>query len=84
MVAASMHRETMFVLIAAMLLTAIMSIGFYTTKSTNAQSNISSAGGNMTKGNMTNSTSSAAKNMTGPVIGAAGGSAGGAKNMTGK
>lgn len=33
---------------------------------------------------MTNATSSAAKNTTGPVMGAAGGSAGGAKNMTGK
>ena len=67
------------------MVTAIVSGSIYTIKVANAQSNTTSAGGtNMTKNNMTNGTGSATKNMTGPVMGAAAGSAGGAKNMTGK
>jgi hypothetical protein len=76
-----MNKPTTFVLIAAILLTAIVSVTLYTLKAANAQSNMTSAGGanmtksNMTKGNMTGA-AGAAKNMTG--------AAGAAKNMTGK
>lgn len=76
----SMHKQRTFFLTAAILLTAIVSVDFYTVNAANAQSNMSSSSANMTKSNMTNATSSAAKNTTGPVMGAAGK----AKNMTGK
>jgi hypothetical protein len=78
-----MHKPTTFVLTAAVLLTAIVSVTLYTFKTANAQSNMTSAGGanmtksNMTKGNMTGTAMGAAKNMTGTAMGAA-------KNMTGK
>ena len=75
-----MHKQTTFVLLAAILLTAIVSVASYTMKVANAQGNATSAGGaNMTKGNMTNATGGAmgaAKNMTGAA-------AGGIKNITG-
>jgi hypothetical protein len=48
---------------AAILLTAIVSVVLYNVKTTNAQGNMSSASGaNMTKGNMT--AAAAVKNMT--------------------
>jgi hypothetical protein len=74
-----MYKQTTFVLTAAILLTAIVSVALYTVKVANAQSKMTGAGGgaNMTKSNMTNATSGAAKNMTGAAMGAA-------KNMTGK
>jgi len=57
-----MRRETTFVIMAAILITAIASAVLYNVKTTNAQGNMSSASGsNMTKG-MT--AASAAKNMT--------------------
>jgi hypothetical protein len=60
-----MHKQTMFVITAAILLTAIASATLYTVKAANAQSNMTSAGGtNMTKGNMTGAAIGAAKNMT--------------------
>ena len=63
-----MHKQTTFVLVAAILLTAIASVASYTMKVANAQGNATSAGGtNMTKGNMTNATGGAigaAKNKT--------------------
>ena len=66
-------------------MTATVSIGFYITKSANAQSNMSSAGGNMTKSNMTNTTSGATKNMTWARNGrGTGGLLVEQKNMTGK
>ena len=72
-----MHKQTMFVLTAAILLTAIASVIIYTTNTVNAQSNATSAGGaNMTKGNMTNATSSAVKNVTAAAKG-------GISNITG-
>jgi hypothetical protein len=65
-----MHKQTTFIITAAILLTAIASATLYTTKAANAQGNMTSAGGaNMTKGNMTKG------NMTGAAMGAA-------KNMT--
>ncbi|MFZ0897198.1 MAG: hypothetical protein WAZ77_22070 [Candidatus Nitrosopolaris sp.] len=86
-----MNKPTTFVLTAAILLTAIMSVTLYTLKAANAQSNMSTAGkamvvgkamnntggANMTKGNMTGAAMGAAKNMTGAAMGAA-------KNTTGK
>jgi hypothetical protein len=55
----------MFVITAAILLTAIVSAVLYTVKAANAQGNMPSAGGaNMTKGNMTGAAMGAAKNMT--------------------
>ena len=78
-----MNKPTTFVLTAAILLTAIVSVTLYTLKAANAQSNMTTAGGanmtksNMTKGNMTGAAMGAAKNMTGAAMGAA-------KNMTGK
>ena len=60
-----MHKITTFVVTAAILLTAIVSVALFTVKALNAQGNMSSAGGaNMTKSNMTNTTSGAVKNMT--------------------
>ena len=61
-----MHKPTTFVLMGAILLTAIVSVTLYTLKAANAQSNMTSAGGaNMTKSNMTKG------NMTGAAMGAA-------------
>jgi hypothetical protein len=58
-----MPKQTTFVITAAILLTAIVSVVLYNVKTTNAQGNMSSASGaNMTKGNMT--AAGAAKNMT--------------------
>jgi hypothetical protein len=60
-----MHKQTSFVITAAILLTAIVSAALYTIKAANAQGNMSSAGAaNMTKGNMTGAATGAAKNMT--------------------
>ena len=60
-----MHKQTTFVITAAILLTAIVSAVLYNVKATNAQGNMPSAGGaNMTKGNMTGAAMGAAKNMT--------------------
>jgi hypothetical protein len=58
-----MRKQTTFVITAAILLTAIVSVILYNVKTTNAQGNMSNASGaNMTKGNM--SAAGAAKNMT--------------------
>jgi hypothetical protein len=82
-----MHKQTTFVLIAAILLTAIASVAIYTMNAANAQGNATSAGGaNMTKSNMTNSTGGAmgaAKNMTGAAKSAIGGAIGSAKSAIG-
>jgi hypothetical protein len=61
-----MHKQTTFVITAAILLTAIVSVALYTVKAANAQSNMTSAGaaGNMTK-NMTGAAGNMTKNMTG-------------------
>ena len=63
-----MHKQTTFVITAAILLTAIVSVALYTVKAANAQSNMTSASGaNMTKnmtasaGNMTKTDSKAVK-----------------------
>jgi hypothetical protein len=67
-----MRKQTMFVITAAILLTAILSAVLYNVKATNAQGNMTSASGaNMTKGmtaagaakNMTSNMSTAAKAM---------------------
>ncbi len=59
-----MRKQTTFLITAAILLTAIVSLALYNVKTTNAQGNMSAASGaNMTKGNMTAATA-AAKNMT--------------------
>jgi len=72
-----MYKQTTFVIVAAIFLTTIISAALFTFKAVNAQGNMTSAGGaNMTKSNMTNASSGAAKNMTGGMMGAA-------KNMTG-
>jgi hypothetical protein len=58
-----MRKQTTFVITAAILLTAIVSVVLYNVKTANAQGNMSAASGaNMTKGNMT--AAGAAKNMT--------------------
>jgi hypothetical protein len=63
-----MQKIAAFVLTAAILLTAIASVGIYTLKAVNAQGNVTSAGGgNITKSNMTNTTSSAVKNVSAAV-----------------
>ena len=55
----------MFVITAAILLTAIVSAVLYTVKAANAQGNMPSAGGaNMTKGNMTRATKNMTSNMS--------------------
>jgi hypothetical protein len=61
-----MRKQTMFVITAAILLTAIVSVVLYNVKTTNAQANMTTASGaNMTKGNMTAAGAVvAAKNMT--------------------
>ena len=61
-----MHKQTTFVITAAILLTAIVSVALYTVKAANAQSNMTSASaaGNMTK-NMTGAAGNMTKNMTG-------------------
>ena len=63
-----MHKQTMFLMAAAVLLSAVVAAVLYTVETTNAQGNMT-AGGNMTKGgnataggNMTNAT--AGGNMT--------------------
>jgi hypothetical protein len=59
-----------FVITAAILLTAIVSVTLYNVKTTNAQGTMSSASGaNMAKGNMT--AAGAAKNMTSNMSSAA-------------
>jgi hypothetical protein len=58
-----MRKQTTFVITAAILLTAIVSVVLYNVKTTNAQGNMTTASGaNMTKANMT--AAGAAKNMT--------------------
>jgi preprotein translocase subunit SecG len=65
-----MRKQTTFLIVAAILLTAIVSVVLYNVKTTNAQGNMSSASGaNMTKGNMT--AAGAAKNMTSNMSSAA-------------
>jgi hypothetical protein len=60
-----MHKQTTFVITAAILLTAIVSVALYTVKAAYAQGNMTSAGGaNMTK-NMTGAAGNMTKNMTG-------------------
>lgn len=56
----SMHKHILFVITAAVLLTALVSVALYTVHIANAQSNMTSAGGakNMTK----------ASNMTGATV----------------
>ena len=66
-----MHKQTTFIITAAILLTAIASAMLYTAKAANAQGNMTSAGpANMTKSNMTGAAMGAAKNMTGNMSGA--------------
>jgi len=66
-----MHKQTTFIITAAILLTAIASATLYTVKVANAHGNMTSAVGtnmtnnNMTKANMTGAAMGAAKNMTG-------------------
>ena len=48
-----MHKETSFVITAAILLSAVVAAGFYTVNSANAQGTPTSPGGNMTSGNAT-------------------------------
>jgi hypothetical protein len=49
-----MRKQTMFVIAAAILLTAIVSVVLHNVKTTNAQGNMTAASGaNMAKGNMT-------------------------------
>jgi hypothetical protein len=63
-----MHKQMAFVLTAAILLAAVATIAIYTMNAVNAQGNATSAGGaNMTKSNMTNTTSAAVKNVTAAV-----------------
>ena len=64
-----MHKQTMFLMVAAVLLSAVVAAVLYTVETANAQGNMT-AGGNMTKGgnataggNMTNATAGGA-NMT--------------------
>jgi hypothetical protein len=58
-----MRKQTTFVIAAAILLTAIVSVVLYNVKTTNAQGNMTAASGaNMAKGNMT--AAGAAMNMT--------------------
>jgi hypothetical protein len=57
-----MHKQTSFVLTAAILLTAVMAAALYTVETANAQGNATSTGGNMTAGNAT----SPAGNATSP------------------
>jgi hypothetical protein len=79
-----MHKQTTFVLTAAILLTAIVSVTLYTVKAANAQSNMTTgSGANMTKSNMTNATSGTAKNMTGAAKSIIGGAMGSAKSAIG-
>ena len=74
-----MHKQTTFVITAAIHLTAIVSVALYTVKAANAQSNMTSASaagniknmtgaaGNMTK-NMTGAAGNMTKNMTVPQV----------------
>jgi hypothetical protein len=65
-----MRKQTTFLITAAILSTAIVSVALYYVKTTNAQGNMSSASGvNMTKGNMT--VTGAGKNMTSNMSSAA-------------
>jgi hypothetical protein len=48
-----MHKQTSFVLTAAILLTAVVAAALYTVNAANAQGNATSPGGNMTAGNAT-------------------------------
>jgi hypothetical protein len=57
-----MRKQTTFVITAAILLTAIVSVVLYNVKTTNAQGNMSTASGANMTGNMT--AAGAAKNMT--------------------
>jgi hypothetical protein len=65
-----MHKQTMFLMTAAVLLSAVVAAVLYTVETANAQGNMTAGGGNMTKGgnataggNMTNATAGGA-NMT--------------------
>jgi hypothetical protein len=60
-----MHKQALFVITVAILLTAIVSAVIYTVKAAEAQGNMPSTGGaNIAKGNMTGAAISAAKNVT--------------------
>jgi hypothetical protein len=63
-----MHKQTIFVITAAIVLTAVVSAALYTVEAANAQGNATSPGGNMTAGNATspggNMTASPGGNMT--------------------
>jgi hypothetical protein len=48
-----MHKQTSFVLTAAILLTAVVAAALYTVNAANAQGNATSPGGNMTASNAT-------------------------------
>jgi hypothetical protein len=77
-----MYKQTSFLIAAAVLVAAVVTVALYNVNVANAQGNMSTAGkamvagkvGNMTSGNMTG----AAKNMTGNMS-----SAGKAMNKTG-
>ena len=67
MIFSVMYKQTMFLVVAAMLLTAVVSIAIFDSKSVNAQGNMTSGAKNMTGGaaNMTkNATGAAATKMT--------------------
>jgi hypothetical protein len=65
-----MHKQTTFVITAALLLTAIVSAGLYTINAANAQSNMSNATSGAAK-NVTSSATEAAKSAIGRATGGA-------------
>lgn len=81
-----MHKHIIIAIVAATLLATLVSASIATTENANAQNN-KTGSGNATTANttkiMSNATLTKAKNSTGPVVGAAGGSIGGAKAVTG-
>jgi hypothetical protein len=60
-----MHKQTLFVITAAILLTAIVSAAYYIVKAANAQGNMTSAAGVIKTKNMTGAAGNMTKNMTG-------------------
>jgi uncharacterized protein (UPF0333 family) len=58
-----MHKHTSFAIMAAVLLTAIVTVTLYTVNRANAQDNATSEAGSQEK-NMTNANGGTAKNMT--------------------
>ena len=63
-----MHKPTSFVITAAVLLTAIVTVTLYTVNAANAQGNATNATGGAAK-NMTNATGGTAKNMSSEALG---------------